>query len=83
MIMQIPITPEDHALGASLSTSTGPVYDGMASFLVPSIDILTGAFSDPEYLATVRPDEDLFIDHSGTKVVVGYEYVRIVDGKLV
>ncbi|KAE9972088.1 hypothetical protein EG327_009597 [Venturia inaequalis] len=80
---QIPITPEDHALGASLSTSAGPVYDGMASFLVPSMEVLTRAFSDADYLSTVRPDEDLFIDHSGTKVVVGYEYVRIVDGKLV
>lgn len=46
------------------------------------MEVLTGAFSDPEYLATVRPDEDRFIDHSGTKVVVGYEYVRIADGKL-
>lgn len=55
----------------------------MASFLIPSMEILTGAFSDPEYLSKVRPDEDLFIDHSGTKVVVGYEYVRIVDGILV
>lgn len=55
----------------------------MASFLVPSLEVLTGAFSDPEYLATVRPDEDLFIDHLGTKIVVGYEHVRIVDGKLV
>ncbi|KAE9964170.1 hypothetical protein EG328_010726 [Venturia inaequalis] len=80
---QIPITPEDHALGASLSTSAGPVYDGMASFLVPSMEVLTRAFSDADYLSTVRPDEDLFIDRSGTKVVVGYEYVRIVDGKLV
>lgn len=55
----------------------------MASFLIPSMEVLTGAFSDPEYLSKVRPDEDLFIDHSGTKVVVGYEYVRIVDGILV
>lgn len=55
----------------------------MATFLVPNMEVLVGAFSDPEYLSTVRPDEDLFIDHSGTKVVIGYEYVRIVDGKQV
>lgn len=55
----------------------------MASFLVPNMEVLSGAFSDPEYLATVRPDEDLFIDHLGTKFVIGYEYVRIADGKLV
>jgi hypothetical protein len=46
------------------------------------MEVLTGAFSDPEYHSTVRPDEDLFIDYLGTKVVIGYEYVRVVDGKL-
>jgi hypothetical protein len=63
--------------------STGPIYDGFSSFLIPNMETLLGAFSDPEYLSTVKPDEDLFVDHSGTKLVIGYEYVRIVDGKQV
>lgn len=76
-------TTADHVLATSIIPSTDPQYDGYATFLVPNKEMLLAVYQDPYYLSTVKPDEDSFLDKSVSKIVIGYETVHILDGKVV
>ena len=50
-----------------------PDYDGVGIQWYRSLDDMRALFADPEYTATVRPDEQRFIDHAGTTWIVTEE----------
>ena len=50
-----------------------PSYDGTAELWFDSVADKDAFYSDPEYLATVRPDEMVFADMSNTRFFVTHE----------
>jgi hypothetical protein len=59
---------------------TSPVeFDGIAMFLVPSLDKFTEAFIDPYYIEVIEPDEREMIDKDGP----GNGIVANIHGKMV
>lgn len=58
-------------------------HDGSAEMWVRSLDDLVAATQDPDYIANIHPDEAVFLDKSRTEVIIGWEEVRVRDGKVV
>jgi uncharacterized protein (TIGR02118 family) len=54
-----------------------PAFDGMAELWFDSIEDRNQFYSDPEYLATVKPDEALFADMTRTQFIVTDEELVI------
>jgi uncharacterized protein (TIGR02118 family) len=50
-----------------------PAFDGIAELWFDSIEDRDGFYSDPEYLATVKPDESRFADMTRTQFIVTEE----------
>ncbi|CAN8096099.1 unnamed protein product [Discula destructiva] len=62
----LPNSSAASAPNASEHTATEPVeFDGIAMFLVPSLDAFRQMVEDPYYLHVVEPDEHNLIDKSG------------------
>jgi hypothetical protein len=76
-------TAADHATAAAIIPATGTEFDGYATFLIPNKETLVAAYTDPHYLAAIKPDEDSFLDRSDGRIVIGYETVHIVKGNVV
>ena len=53
-------------------------YDGIALFLVPSLEHFTDMFKDPYFFSVVRPDEEVLIDTKG----IGGGIVASFSGKM-
>lgn len=47
-----------------------PAYDGIAELWAESFDALQAAFSEPRYLALIRPDEGKFADLENCRFLV-------------
>ncbi|KAH7057099.1 EthD domain-containing protein [Macrophomina phaseolina] len=58
-------------------------HDGSVELWVRSLDDLARATQDPDYIANIHPDESHFLDKSRTEVIIGWEEVRVLDGKVV
>lgn len=58
-------------------------HDGSVELWVRSLDDLTRATKDPDYIANINPDQPKFLDQSKTEVIVGWEEVRVRDGVVV
>jgi hypothetical protein len=46
--------------------NTPPEFDGIAVFVVESLQQFTDAFNDPYYLEVIEPDEKEFVDKEGS-----------------
>jgi hypothetical protein len=58
-------------------------YNGGAEFWANSIEELGAVFQDPEYQSIVVPDELKFLKRDEATLLVGYEEMKWVDGKVV
>ena len=58
-------------------------HDGSVELWVRSLDDLTRATKDPDYIANIHPDEPNFLDKAKTEIIIGWEEVRVKDGKVV
>ncbi|OJD33911.1 dimeric alpha+beta barrel [Diplodia corticola] len=58
-------------------------HDGSVELWVRSLDDLARATQDPDYIANIHPDHTIFLDTSRTEVIIGWEEVRVKDGKVV
>jgi hypothetical protein len=60
---------------ASTQTASSPIpvepyrghteFDGIAVFVVPSLEHFNNAFNDPYYIEVIEPDEKKFVDKEG------------------
>lgn len=55
-------------------------YDGLADFYVRDVKDFENAFKDREYIETILPEEQKFIDPDSLNLTVGFDYV-IVDAQ--
>lgn len=83
----LPNSSADSAPNATQHTASEPVeFDGIAMFLVPSLDAFKQMVQDPYYLNIVEPDEHNLIDKEGPGggVVASFQGVLlsvVKDGK--
>jgi uncharacterized protein (TIGR02118 family) len=80
LFMSIPVVKktvrryvQQHALEVELPGLPPAKYDGITELWFDSVQDLGECFSDPEYLATVRPDEAKFLDLDACDFVVSTE----------
>lgn len=75
---------ERQKLGALAKTAGLRIleHDGHAEFWVKSLDDFLAALQDPEYQATIAPDEEGMLDRSRTEITFGWEEVRMIDGRV-
>ena len=66
---------QQHAIPAELPGMPPAKYDGITELWFDDIGALARCFSDPEYLARVRPDEESFLDLHACDFVVSTEHV--------
>ena len=57
-------------------------HDGHAEFWVQTIGDFLGALQDPEYVNTIAADEKKMLDRGRTEITIGWEEVRMMDGKI-
>lgn len=53
-----------------------PGYDGIGELRFDDTESMKKAFSDPEYLAIIRPDEDKFLDRGACLTFLTREHVQ-------
>ena len=66
---------QEHAIPAELPGMPPAKYDGITELWFDDVAALGRCFSDPEYLARVRPDEASFLDLPACDFVVSTEHV--------
>ena len=66
---------QQHALPVDLPGMPPVKYDGITELWFDDVDALGRCFSDPEYLARVRPDEESFLDLHGCDFIVSAETI--------
>ena len=64
---------QQHALPVELPGMPPAKYDGITELWFDDVDALARCFSDAEYLARVRPDEESFLDLPGCDFIVSTE----------
>ena len=64
---------QQHTLPVELPGMPPAKYDGVTELWFNSIEDLASCFSDAEYLARVRPDEESFLDLHGCDFIVSTE----------
>ncbi|KAH7128495.1 EthD domain-containing protein [Dendryphion nanum] len=57
-------------------------YDGMTDAYVRDWKTWEEAFTDPEYLEKIKPDEEAFIDVGRLRMTVGYDWEVLREGKV-
>ena len=65
---------QQHAVAAELPGMPPAKYDGITELWFDDVSALGRCFSDPEYLAVIRPDEELFLDPHGCDFIVSEEH---------
>ena len=68
---------QQHAIPVELPGMPPVKYDGITELWFDDVDALARCFSDPEYLARVRPDEEAFLDLHACDFVVSTENVVV------
>jgi len=79
-------TPETKALGAKMAAAAGrPMlsFDGISDAYVKDFKTFEDAFTDPEYLEKIRPDELAFIDVDNLQMTIGYDFGVVERGSKV
>ena len=66
---------QQHAIDVTLPGMPPVKYDGITELWFDDVEALARCFSDAEYLAKVRPDEESFLDMHGCDFVVAAENV--------
>ena len=66
---------QQHAVPADLPGMPPARYDGITELWFDDPEALARCFSDPEYMAHVRPDEESFLDLHGCDFVVSIETI--------
>ena len=82
LFMSVPVVQEtvrryvqQHAIPAELPGMPPVKYDGITELWFDDVDALGRCFSDPEYLARIRPDEESFLDLHACDFIVSTETV--------
>lgn len=65
---------QQHAIQTELPGLPPIKYDGITELWFDDIDALGRCFSDPEYLAKVRPDEENFLDLQACEFILSTEH---------
>ncbi len=65
---------QQHAIPVELPGMPPVKYDGITELWFDDFAGLARCFSDPEYLAVVRPDEESFLDLHGCDFIVSNEH---------
>ena len=80
LFMSIPVVKgtvrryiQQHTLPVELPGMPPAKYDGITELWFDSVDDLARCFSDPDYMARVRPDEESFLDLHGCDFIVSTE----------
>lgn len=66
---------QQHTLPVDLPGLPPAKYDGITELWFDDVEALARCFSDAEYLARIRPDEETFLDVHGCDFVVSSEHV--------
>ena len=66
---------QQHALEAELPGLPPGKYDGITELWFDDVAAIGAVFSDAEYMARIRPDEESFLDLHGCDFVVSQETV--------
>ena len=66
---------QQHAMPVELPGLPPVKYDGITELWFDDVDALARCFSDHDYLARIRPDEEAFLDLHGCDFVVSTENV--------
>lgn len=66
---------QEHAIAAELPGLPPAKYDGITELWFDDVAALGRCFSDPEYLARIRPDEASFLDLHACDFIVSTEHV--------
>jgi uncharacterized protein (TIGR02118 family) len=66
---------QSHNLGLDLPGMPASRYDGVTEIWFDDVDGFAAVFGSPEYMATVRPDEESFLDLSAGDVFLTTENV--------
>ena len=66
---------QQHGLPVDLPGMPPVKYDGITELWFDDVPALARCFSDPEYLARGRPDEEAFLDLHACDFVVSEEHV--------
>lgn len=66
---------QQHAIEAQLPGMPPTKYDGITELWFDDVESLARCFSDSEYLARIRPDEESFLDLHACDFVVSTENV--------
>ena len=65
---------QQHAIPVDLPGMPPVKYDGITELWFDDVAALARCFSDPEYLAVVRPDEESFLDLHACDLIVSEEH---------
>ena len=66
---------QQHGMDIDLPEMPKTKFDGMTELWFDDVASLGRCFSDPEYMARVRPDEESFLDLHGCDFIVSAENV--------
>lgn len=77
-------TPETKAIAEAIAKAAGRTvveFDGISDVYVKDIKTWQAAFTGPEYVDVIKPDELNFIDVENLQTTIGYDYFVVEDGK--
>lgn len=66
---------QQHGIAVDLPGMPKTHFDGITELWFDDVDSLGRCFSDPEYMARIRPDEESFLDLHGCAFIVSTENV--------
>lgn len=78
------MTPETQAIAEAIAKAAGrtvPQFDGISDVYVKDIKTWQAAFTGPEYVDVIKPDELNFIDTENLQTSIGYDYFIVEDEK--
>ena len=82
LFLSVPVVKEtvrryvqQHGIAAELPGMPPTKYDGITELWFDDVAALARCFSDPEYLARIRPDEESFLDLHKCDFVVSTENI--------
>jgi len=52
-------------------------YDGVVELSFDSVEAMSAALAEPRYHEIIRPDEEKFVDHASTMLLVTTEFVLL------
>ena len=68
---------QQHTMHVDLPGMPPAKYDGIAEIWFDDVAALSRCFTDPEYMARIRPDEESFLDVHGCDFIVSNEAVML------